>query len=151
MGIRRPLAEFSVLAMSAGETILVTGDTGTYVMIQVCIFGPVLLLAWVVFRGPSLFSELSAVREPYEKLLVGVPILGRLLARQAFARAFEALGHGRNLTVGRCRYSQGSTPRTPGTTHTSTRPDSDPPRNPGMAPRAVPRRRRGGAGCRSRP
>jgi uncharacterized protein YbjT (DUF2867 family) len=29
MAIRRPLAEFSVLAMSAGETILVTGATGT--------------------------------------------------------------------------------------------------------------------------
>lgn len=72
--------------------LLVIGRTGTYVLIQTCIFLPVLVLAWVVSRGPDLFSESSSVREPYERLLLGVPILGNLLAKRAFARAFEALG-----------------------------------------------------------
>ena len=72
--------------------LVVTGDTGTYVLIQTCVFLPVLLLAWVVSRGPALFSEVSPLREKYEMLLLGVPILGSLLARLAFARAFEALG-----------------------------------------------------------
>ncbi len=72
--------------------LVVSGDTGTYVLIQTCIFLPGLLLAWVVSRGPALFSEVSPLREKYEMLLLGVPILGSLLARLAFARAFEALG-----------------------------------------------------------
>ena len=93
--LKRSLYGLSMLVLACvllPLPLVVTGDTGVYVLIQTCVFLPVLLLAWVVSRGPALFSEVSPAREKYEKLLLGIPILGGLLARLAFARAFEALG-----------------------------------------------------------
>ncbi len=93
--IKRSLYGLSTLVLAClllPLYLLVTGDAGTYFLIQACIFIPVFLVAWVASRGPDLFPASSAARDTYEKLLLRLPILGGVQARRALARAFDVLG-----------------------------------------------------------
>lgn len=72
--------------------LLFLGNGQTYLLIQLGFFGPLSLVALFIWRGPAFFDRHASRRRSFERFVLGVPFLGRIVTELVIGKASGLLG-----------------------------------------------------------
>lgn len=87
-----PLVLLTAAVVLLPLTLLVSGNFWNYLLIQVLFFVPVLLIVFLVLKGPRLFGSGSPVGASYEHRVLRLPVIGSVVARFVLGKVFGLLG-----------------------------------------------------------